>query len=185
MTDSRVASKHQEGNQPIGPQFEEVYREEFVYVFSTLRRLGIKEADLPDLTHDVFVAVYRHMGDYDPERPLRPWLFGFVFRMASDYRNRARHRYVEVSSDDREIGTDRPLPDEDAAASELRRDLLRALDAMDFEKRAIVVMHDIDGRTVPEMAAFFETPLNTMYSRLRLARAELEAQLRKVRGVSA
>lgn len=182
MTDSRVASKQQAGAISVGPGFEEVYREEFPYVFHTLRRLGIRDADLADVTHDVFVAVYRHMGDYDPDRPLRPWLFGFAFRMASDYQKRARHRCIEVSSDERELDANRPLPDEDAAAAELRRDLMLALDSMDFDKRAIVVMHDIDGQTVPQMAAFFDTPLNTMYSRLRLARAELEAQLRNVRG---
>lgn len=182
MTDPGSPSKPQVGPKNVGPSFEEVYREEFSYVFHTLRRMGIREGDLADSTHDVFLAVYRHMGAYDPSRPLRPWLFGFAFRMASDYRKRARNRYVEVSSEDRDLGGGGRLPDEDAAAKELRRDLLRALDAMDFEKRAVVVMHDIDGQTAVEMAAFFEVPVNTMYSRLRLARTDLEAQLRKVRG---
>ena len=155
-----------------------------MYLYQTLRRLGVQSPDLADVTHDVFVTVFRHLQDYDPTRALRPWLFGFALRVASDYRKKARHRYTQVSTQDRELDAEGPQPDEDAEARELRRDLLRALDAMDFDRRAVVVMHDIDGQTVPDMAVFFNVPLNTMYSRLRLARTELESQLRRIRGES-
>ena len=43
----------------------------------------------------MFVEVFRNLHRYDPARPLRPWLFAFAFRFASDYRRLARHR-VEV-----------------------------------------------------------------------------------------
>ena len=55
---------------------------------------------------------------------------------------------------------------------------------MDFEKRSLVVMHDLEGIAVPEIAALLAVPLNTAYSRLRLARAEFERELVKITGGS-
>ena len=79
----------------LPPDFRSIFDHEFSYVWTSLRRLGVPPRDLEDITHDVFVEVFRNLDRYDPTRPLRPWLFAFAFRFASDYRRLARHR-VEV-----------------------------------------------------------------------------------------
>src|SRR4051794_28713831 len=71
------------------------------YVWNALRRLGVRHADLEDLTHDTFVAVYKNWSSFDHRRAVRPWLFGFALRVASDHRRLARHR-LEVSDPDHE-----------------------------------------------------------------------------------
>lgn len=162
-------------------EFQGVYRRELSYVVHTLRRLGVRAAELEDVAHDVFVAVYRHFAERDPARPLRPWLFGFCFRIASDHRKLARHRH-EAPELAHETADPARLPDELVEDERLRRQLLAALDAMDFEKRSLVVMHDLEGIGVPEIAALLAVPLNTAYSRLRLARAEFEKALVKITG---
>ncbi len=164
-------------------QLEDVYRGEISYVVHTLRRLGVREADLEDVAHDVFVAVHRHFAERDPARPLKPWLFGFCYRIASDHRKLARHRH-EAPPLAHEPADPAPQPDELVAEERLRRQLLAALDAMDFDKRSLVVMHDLEGIAVPEVAALLAVPLNTAYSRLRLARAEFERELVKITGGS-
>jgi RNA polymerase sigma-70 factor (ECF subfamily) len=163
--------------------FQECYRRDFSYVVHTLRRLGVRSAELEDVAHDVFVAVYRHFHERDPARPLRPWLFGFCFRVASDHRKLARHRY-ETPEQAHEPADQGKPPDELVGEERLRRQLLAALDAMDFDKRSLVVMHELEGIAVPEIAALLAVPLNTAYSRLRLARVELEKQLVKITGGS-
>lgn len=155
--------------------FPEVYRVELGYVLRTLRRLGVREADLEDVAHEAFVAVVRHLPDYDPERPIRRWLFGFAFRMASDYRKRAHNvNEVPASSPDatETLGPDTALDD-----ARRRALLLQVLDALDFEKRSLIVMHDLDGVPVPEIAETLGVPLNTAYSRLRLARKAFQEEL--------
>src|SRR6266536_1038596 len=72
--------------------FTALYEAELTYVWHTLRRFGVHERDLEDLCHDVFVAFYRGRDRFDPARPIRPWLSGIAFRVASDYRRRAQHR---------------------------------------------------------------------------------------------
>jgi len=184
VTDPTGGPKHREEEREapaVLPDFQTVYTRELSYVLHTLRRLGVAPGELEDVTHDCFVAIYRHWSAYDPARPLRPWLFGFAFRTAADHRKLARHRY-EAGAPSHEHADERPRPDELVEEERLRQALLLALDAMDFEKRSVIVMHDVEGMPVPEMARLLGVPLNTAYSRLRLARAELERHLSKTVG---
>jgi RNA polymerase sigma-70 factor (ECF subfamily) len=149
-------------------EFRVIFDEEFDYIWNTLRRLGVHPRDLEDVTHDVLLAVHRRLAQYDASRPLRPWLFAFGFREASDYRRRARHRR-EVLGDDEEIDS-APLADERLEASETQRLVRAALETLDLDHRAVFILHDLDDCTVPEIAATLGIPLNTAYSRLRVAR---------------
>ncbi len=158
--------------------FRAIYDAEFGYVWHSLRRLGVAERDLEDLAHDVFVAFYRGRGNYDLARPLRPWLFGIAFRVASDDRRRARHRF-EVPHEAPEATDGSPIADEQVAAAEARRLVQAALAALDLDRRAVFVMHDLDGHAMPEIAAALSVPLNTCYSRLRLAREQFTAEVRR------
>lgn len=153
----------------VDPGFEAVFRAELGYVWKTLERLGVPERDAEDVAHDVFVAVYRHFGDYDGSRPIRPWLCGFAYRTASDYRRLARNRYERTAHDG---DVDSPDSDRTARRIEARDLTLRALEHVALERRVVLMMHDIDGHAVPDIARELEIPVNTAYSRLRLARDE-------------
>jgi RNA polymerase sigma-70 factor (ECF subfamily) len=161
----------------VTPEFGALYRAEVGYVLNSLRRLGVHERDLEDLAHDVFFAAYRHLADYDPSRALRPWLFGFAYRMASDYRQLSRHRHERALGDDVDNEDPKGRPDEELELARKRRLVLRALERLDLDRRAVLVMHDLDGHTMPEIAAELGLPLNTAYSRLRLARRDFAALL--------
>ena len=165
-------------------EFPTVYVAELGYVWSTLRRLGVQERDLEDLCHDVFVIVFRNLSVYDARRPIRPWLFGIAFRVASDYRRSARFRR-EVPGTTREVVCSAPRADEVMLTHERQRLVVRALDELELERRAVFVMHDIDGHVMPDIAAALGVPLNTAYSRLRLARADFAAAVRRVQGSGA
>jgi RNA polymerase sigma-70 factor (ECF subfamily) len=162
------------------PDFSTLYRCEFSYVWKTLRRLGAPARDLEDLVHDVFVVVHRHLADYDSERPLRPWLFGIAMRVLSDFRRVLRNR-SEIPSEIGDAVDGAPGPDARVAESEARAVLMKALDGLDLDRRAVFVMHDLDEIAAPEIAAALTVPLNTVYSRLRLARADVAATIRRLR----
>jgi RNA polymerase sigma-70 factor, ECF subfamily len=166
---------------PGAPAFRALFEAEFSYVFNSLCRLGVRAADLEDLTHEVFVAVHGALHGYDPARPLRPWLFGIAFRIASDYRREARFAREELRGEAADIADAAPPADERLAAEEARRIVIEALDAVDLRRRAVLVLHDVDGCPVPEIAHALSIPLNTAYSRLRLGRAELKAAVKRAR----
>ncbi len=158
--------------------FPSMYRSEFPYVWKTLRRLGVPPQDLEDLAHDLFVVVHRHRQDYDPARPLRPWLFGIAVRMVADFRRSARN-VREVLADSLEPVDAGPTPHERLEGKEARAMLLKALDGLDLDRRAVFVMHELDETPMPEIARALDIPLNTAYSRLRLARADVAAMIER------
>src|SRR5260370_25568530 len=73
-------------------RFRALFDREFDYVWVSLERLGVHDRDLEDIAQDVFVLVHHQLDEYDPRRPIRPWLFGFALRCASNWRNLASHR---------------------------------------------------------------------------------------------
>ena len=160
--------------------FQSLYKQEFGYAWRTLRRLGVRENDLPDLAHDLFIVVFRNLSDYDSSRPVRPWLFGIAFRVVSDYRRSAR-LVRETIGDGPEVVDRAPPLDDQIAARQAREAVMRVLDALDLDRRAVLVMHDIDGHPVPEIAAALAIPVATAYSRLRLAREDLGAAIKRLR----
>jgi RNA polymerase sigma-70 factor (ECF subfamily) len=162
------------------PSFRELFTTQFEYVWNSLRRLGIPERDLEDLTHDVFMHVYRRQGDYEPTRPLRPWLFGFAFRLASEYRRLSRNR-CELLEAAQEPSDPAPSALDQLVQAESLGLARAALQSLDLERRAVFILHEIDGTSVPDIASALSIPLNTAYSRLRSARDRFQRSLERLR----
>jgi RNA polymerase sigma-70 factor, ECF subfamily len=161
---------------PIDICFQ-AYQRELNYLLGSLRRLGVLRADLEDVAHEVFLVMHRRWEDYDQQRPLRPWLFGIAFRVVAAQRRRGAR---EVPSDAHEAADFGAAPDDAAAAGETRGLLLKALAHLPLERRAVLLMHDVDEMPMREIAQQLELPLFTAYSRLRKARKELDAALQRV-----
>jgi RNA polymerase sigma-70 factor (ECF subfamily) len=178
-----VVSPNADERPPSAPaqlDFPRTFAQHFDYVWHTLRRLGVQSADLEDVTHDVFLAILRKLEQYDPERPLRPWLFGFAFRVASDYRNLSRHRSEQATAEG-DFADDRPTALENVMQREALALANRALAELELGRRAVFILHELDDCPMPEVARALAIPLNTAYSRLRLARADLAAIARRLR----
>jgi RNA polymerase sigma-70 factor (ECF subfamily) len=153
------------------------FQQELDYVFRTLRRLGVQPSEVEDLSQEVFLALRGAWEAYDRERPLRPYLFGIAFRVASAHQRKRRR---EVSFGVVEVGDMGPGPDDTLQAKQARKLLLAALERVPLPRRAVLVMHDIDDIPVGEVAVALDLPLFTVYSRLRKARRELESAVRRM-----
>jgi len=160
--------------------FRSVFESEFEYVWHTLRRLGVPERDLADVTHDVFERVYLRLDRYDTARPLRPWLFGFAFRVAADYRRLSRNRREHLGVADEQFDTSLS-PMEELVRAERIEMALAVLECIEFERRAVFVLHELDDYPIPEVAEALGININTAYSRLRLARQEFQRAARRLR----
>jgi RNA polymerase sigma-70 factor (ECF subfamily) len=164
-----------ESDRPPGPgldDFDAIYHRELDYVWRTLARFGVAPSDLGDAAHDVFIVVFRRWSELDPTRPVRPWLFGIARRVAAGRRRKPA-----------ELANDRP---ETAVAVDPRvaqRELLwSALATLDDMRREVIILHDLEGHTGAEIATLLGLSINTVHSRLRLARASLLAAVQRLRG---
>lgn len=163
--------------------FRLIFETECGYVWNTLRRLGIPDRDAEDAAQDVFVVVHRHLGEYDPNRPLRPWIFGICYRVALAHRRRARVQRERI--DDTAEAVDERKPADEQLEDKQAQDLVRrALDTLDLDRRALIVMHEYESYPVPQIAETLGIPLNTAYSRLRLAREQFIAAVRRIQAAT-
>ncbi|MES1187613.1 MAG: sigma-70 family RNA polymerase sigma factor [Myxococcales bacterium] len=160
----------------------QAYQQELGYLLGSLRRLAVPNSDIEDVLHEVFLVMLARWDDYDRARPLRPWLFGIAFRVASTHR---RKSWREVLDDDHDAPDLREGPDDNVAAKQSRTLLLNALAQVPLERRAVLIMHEIDETSMRDVARHLEIPLFTAYSRLRKARQELDVALVRLQKGSA
>jgi len=191
MTKTYLATVSQTRNQAILPRLVpaeversappegvlDVYDVEFDYLYRTLVRFGIPQADLEDVVHEVFVVLCRKWENYDPSRPLRPYLFGIAFRVAAAHRRRNGR---EVPTDDIDVPDGARSAECAVRRGEARATVLAALERVALARRAVFIMHDLDEVPMTTIAQTLGIPLFTAYSRLRKARKEFERAVRQL-----
>ena len=155
----------------------DAFQRELGYIYRTLQRFGTAPSELEDLAQDVFVALRRSWPHYDQSRPLRPYLFGLAFRIVSAHHRKSRR---EVPFGIVEANDARPGPDDLLQTKQARALVLAALERIPLPRRAVLVMRDLDGVPIDEVASVLAIPLFTAYSRLRKARHELESAVRRM-----
>ncbi|MGA2450520.1 MAG: sigma-70 family RNA polymerase sigma factor [Polyangiaceae bacterium] len=157
-----------------------VHHEHANFVWLTLQRLGVRDADIEDLLQEVFVVVHQRLHTFDGSARMTTWLFGICLRVASAYRRRAYRRREQSVAEVPEDAATGESPEEAAATAQARARLRAALDLMDLDKRAIFVMFELDELSCEAIAEMLSIPLGTVYSRLHAARKAFEQSLARV-----
>ena len=147
-------------------------------VFRFVSALGVPPDEREDAAQDVFVAVYRGLRQFRGEAQLSTWIYRIAARHASHLGRRRRVRSFLSILPWHETEPE-PQPDPAEKASELRL-LDRLLDKLSPKKRMVLVLFEIEGLGVNEIANVMGCPANTVWSRLRHARAELVKAARRV-----
>ena len=156
----------------------DAFQRELDYIYRTLQRLGTAPSEVEDLAQELFLALRRSWPQYDAKRPLRPYLFGIAFRIASAHHRKTRR---EVAFGTVDVYDGGPTPDDVLQTKQARALVLAALERIPMPRRAVLVMRDLDDIPVDEIAAALAIPLFTAYSRLRKARRELVVAVRRIR----
>lgn len=155
-----------------------VFREHAPYVLRALRYLGVPPADLDDAAQEVFLVVLRRLEEFEGRAQLRTWIHRICWRVAQAQRRKNRRTRQRFTAEDEGRHIPDPKADGDRARYDARQLLVPALDQLDETKRAVFVLYEIEGLTMPEIAQALDCPLQTAYSRLYAAR---EAVARHVR----
>jgi RNA polymerase sigma-70 factor (ECF subfamily) len=156
----------------------DVYAAHADFVWASLQRLGARDDDLNDLLQEVFLVVHQRLRDFEGRSTLTTWLYGICIRVVASHRRRLGRRR-ETTVDAAETPAREPVaatasPEEAAAIREARVRLAEILDEMDLEKRAVLVMYDVEEMACDQIAAIVGVPVGTVYSRLHAARAQFE-----------
>jgi RNA polymerase sigma-70 factor, ECF subfamily len=167
--------------QEPAPTFDALYEEHFDFVWRSLRRLGIATVNLDDAVQDVFLVVHRRLSEFEGRSTVKTWLFGIALRVASVHRRSAARRPTEPLNEEPPDAAVPAAAETLTEAREAARLVHQLLDCLDHDRRAVFILSELEQMTAPEISAALGVNLNTVYSRLRLARRDFDAALSRHR----
>jgi RNA polymerase sigma-70 factor (ECF subfamily) len=157
-----------------------IYEEHFDFVWRSAHRLGVPDSAVDDVVQEVFIVVHRQLSSFEGRSSMKTWLFGILRNLVLRQR-RSWARRREEALEESLVAADAATADEHLAEREARRVLHALLAGLDDDKRAVFVLAELEQMSAPEIAEATGLKLNTVYSRLRLARAEMEKALERHR----
>jgi RNA polymerase sigma-70 factor (ECF subfamily) len=146
------------------------------FVWRALLGFGVGQADVADASQQVFIVLHERLGDLDAGTSLRTFIYGICVRVASDFRRRAHRRREQLAADPPEQAST-SSPEQQAASREALVALEAALEMLPPAQREVFVLYEIEELPMNEIAHALACPLQTAYSRLRLARRAVLDQL--------
>jgi RNA polymerase sigma-70 factor (ECF subfamily) len=173
------------GRDPAMP-FDRLYEEYCDFVWRSACRLGVDGIDADDLVQEVFFVAHRRLQEFEGRASAKTWLFGILHHVLQHhFRSHARkHRHLSAGphlDPDRLPDVHAAGPAESAEQSEALRILDHLLGQIDEQRRVVFVLAEIEQMTAGEIAEAVGINVNTVYSRLRVARQEFESALRRHR----
>jgi RNA polymerase sigma-70 factor (ECF subfamily) len=153
-----------------------VIREHAPFIWRTLRHLGTPDAQLEDLSQEVFVVIFRKLGAFEGRSTLRTWIYGVCRNVAANAaRRRARMR--EQLSD---VPVEVAAPEGQTLAlarQQARAQLNKVLQGLPEQTRMVFVLFEIERLSMCDVAEALGCNESTAYSRLYVARSRVRAAL--------
>lgn len=164
--------------------FSDLVRKYQDRVFNVCWRVCGNLEDARDLTQDTFLKVFERIAGFRGESGFYTWLYRIAVNLALTLRRKGTgRRTLSLDQPEGTLGTQaerlvaraREGGDsaQEVAEADMQARLVRALQAMDDEPRAVIVLRDIEGLNYEEIAAILEVPVGTIKSRLFRARIML------------
>jgi RNA polymerase sigma-70 factor (ECF subfamily) len=151
-------------------------------LYRQMRALAGPRQDLDDLVQAAAERALKALEHFEGRSSLSTFTYGVVYRTLLDhhrwFRRFQRRFTLETRDEPRELEFPR-TSESDLRELERARRLYVALDQLPNEKRAALILHDLEGLDVPEVAAICGAGELTIRSRLRDAHKKLAELLRK------
>jgi len=167
-------------------RFEELALREFDFVWRNLRRLGVAEDAVADVSQQVWIVVARKIATIAPDRE-RSFLFGTVVRTAATWRRSAarRGRVFDASEGAEEaagtVADSAPTADHLLDQRRARSLLDDAILSLTDDVRDVFVLFECEELSSVEIASLLELPVGTVSSRLRRGREQFGAYAARLR----
>lgn len=152
------------------PRFTAIYAEYAPHVWRVARYFGVPQASIPDLTQEVWLSAFRQLATVDLSRSLRPWLTAVVWNHVRHFR-RSHARHVRKDQALASVEASRGATEVPQTRHEAAWTVERLIHGLPEEQRHVLMLCDGEGLTASEVAEALGVQLNTVYSRLRLARS--------------
>jgi RNA polymerase sigma-70 factor (ECF subfamily) len=153
--------------------FRELYAQHQRQVARQLMFL-VPRADLEDVLQDVFIEVFRSIRRFEGKSAFSTWLYRVTVHVAMKSRRRQTRSRLDVVEELPDRPDERPLPLDVSLSAERQARVEALLSQLSPKKRAVLVMHDLQGMEAQAIARILDTNVLTVRTRLFYARRELE-----------
>lgn len=168
-------SSYDSGVRDEAADLESLHREHYAFVWRTVSHLGVAPEAVDDAVQDVFLVVHRRLEEFEGRSEVRTWLYAIARRIAYRHRRTAQRRRRKLDAFAEHVDERSPTsPERRVAQSEAVTILSDFLDSLDDDKRDVFVLHTLEGVTGREIATSLGISVNTVHSRLRLARERFD-----------
>ncbi|HBL28284.1 MAG TPA: RNA polymerase subunit sigma-24 [Acidobacteria bacterium] len=176
--DVELAERHRCGDTQA---FNEVYARFEEMVYNLAFRLSGNYEEAADLTQEIFLRVYRHLGSFGGRSTLKTWIFRIAINHCRDRLSRWRPLTQPLGDDpgEGEVTYADPSrgPEELAVAADEGRRVAEGLARLPSAFREAVVLRDIEGLSYEEIAEVLGVRIGTVRSRIARGRDQLRALL--------
>jgi RNA polymerase sigma-70 factor (ECF subfamily) len=143
----------------------------------TVSYLSSPNKDADDLAQLALIQILKSAGSFRGECTLNYWADRITVRTSmKQFRKRQRREKLAMS-----IWTDSPSDepglDDDLAKRQIRVHLSRVLQKISAERRAVIVLHHLQGYGISEISEMTGAPINTVRDRLRIGRKQLKKRI--------
>ncbi|MBM4779188.1 MAG: sigma-70 family RNA polymerase sigma factor [Archangiaceae bacterium] len=154
--------------------FRELYAQHQRQVSRQLAFL-VPRSDLEDVLQDVFIEVFRSIKRFEGKSAFTTWLYRVTVHVAMKSRRKHTRSRLDVVEDVPEQVDERARPEDVSLSAERQARVEALLEQLSPKKRAVLVMHDLQGVDAQTIAQVLDTNILTVRTRLFYARRELEA----------
>ncbi len=159
--------------------FEILVRRHQKATFNLIYRLLGDYDEAAEVAQEVFLSAYKSISQFRGQANFSTWLYRIAFNHASTRRKNlklAEQRYIPL--DDTDIVGENPSdPASGAEEKEIQERVQQALNSLDKEEAAVILLRDLQDVPYDEVAAILGIPIGTVKSRLHRARQALKARL--------
>jgi RNA polymerase sigma-70 factor, ECF subfamily len=139
--------------------------------------------DARDAAQEIFVRIYERLDAFHGDQAFLPWMLRLSRNVCIDAlrRRKSRPQAADIAPEETErLVSEGPTPRDDSEARSTRDLLYRAMDRMSDSDREILMLKEIQGLKVEEIASLLKIPIGTVKSRCNRARIDLATRVRRL-----
>ncbi len=163
-------------------RFEAIIRPHLRALYRRAYRLTFCEHDAEELVQELLLKLYEkqsELGGIDKIENIQGWMMRILYHLYIDRWRRENHNPVlqpeNITSENLYIiETSEKGPLEKISQLQTRQQIHHALQSLKAEQQLLIVMHDMEGHSLPELSKKLDIPLGTLKSRLHRARKQMK-----------
>ena len=178
ISDSALLQQYRQGDEQA---FREIVTRYKNSLYAFLRRFVSQDDVVEDVFQETFLQLYTSRDSFDPQRPLRPWLFTIAANKAKDaLRKMQRQSSMSMGAiaDAGEFSLDEVVniltsyevtPEDEVSADETAQRVRNIIAEMPENLRGILILAYFEQFSYKHMAEILSIPIGTVKSRLHTA----------------